>query len=93
VKATAEWDVPNAPARTAAELVEGLDGTWQLMAACLTRWSPADMQQTFPDEWDGQIVQLSRAFVVWHVLEHDLHHGGELSFTLGMHGIPAGFPG
>jgi hypothetical protein len=25
------------------------------------------------------------------VLEHDLHHGGELSFTLGMHGLPAGF--
>jgi uncharacterized damage-inducible protein DinB len=31
--------------------------------------------------------------VVWHVLEHDLHHGGELSLTLGLHGIPADFPG
>jgi hypothetical protein len=26
-------------------------------------------------------------------MEHDLHHGGELSFTLGMHGLPAYFPG
>jgi len=25
------------------------------------------------------------------VLEHDLHHGGEISLTLGMHGIPAEF--
>jgi uncharacterized damage-inducible protein DinB len=27
--------------------------------------------------------------VLWHVLEHDLHHGGELSLALGMHGLPA----
>jgi hypothetical protein len=26
-------------------------------------------------------------------MEHDLHHGGELSLTLGMHGVPADFPG
>jgi uncharacterized damage-inducible protein DinB len=78
---------------TAAELVQALDQTWQLMADCLARWSPADMQQTFPDDWDGKIVHLSRAWVVYHVLEHDLHHGGEVSLTLGMHGIPAGFPG
>ncbi|MEO7001770.1 MAG: DinB family protein [Ktedonobacterales bacterium] len=85
------WDEPGAPARTGTELAQALDSTWQLMAGCLSRWSPADIQQTFPDDWDGKIVQLSRAWVVWHVLEHDLHHGGEVSLTLGMHGIPAHF--
>ena len=30
------------------------------------------MRQTFPDDWDGQRVDLSRAWVVWHVMEHDL---------------------
>jgi uncharacterized damage-inducible protein DinB len=93
VQAAEQWDVPGAPARTAAELVQALDWTWQLMADSLARWTPADMQKTFPDEWDGKKVELSRAWVLWHVLEHDLHHGGELSFTLGMHGIPADFPG
>src|SRR5438067_3690491 len=44
------WDEPGGPARSAAELVRGLDLTWQLMADCLTRWRPADMQQTFPDD-------------------------------------------
>lgn len=78
-------------APTAAELVHGLDRTWHLMADCLARWSSDDMRQTFPDDWDGEPVQLSRAWVVWHVLEHDLHHGGEVSLTLGMHGIPAEF--
>ena len=82
-----------APVPTATELAQGLDLTWQLIADCLARWSPADMQQTFPDEEDGKQVYLSRAWVVGHVMEHDMHHGGELSFTLGMHGLPADFPG
>jgi uncharacterized damage-inducible protein DinB len=82
---------PGSPVPTAAELAQGIDHSWQFMADCLARWSPADMQQTFPDDWEGQRVELSRAWVVWHVLEHDLHHGGELSLTLGMHGIPAHF--
>lgn len=93
VEATATWDEPGAPARTATELVQGLEATWDLMAGCLARWSSDDMRQTFPDDWDGKTVYLSRAWVVWHVMEHDLHHGGEVSLTLGMHGIPADFPG
>ena len=83
------WE--DAPAHSAAELAQGLDTTWQLMADCLARWSDADMQQTFPDDWEGEIVHLSRAWVVWHVLEHDLHHGGEISLTLGIHGLKSGF--
>ena len=75
------------PVPSAAELVQGLDRTWQFMANCLARWSSADMQQTFPDEEDGKPIDLSRAWVVWHVLEHDLHHGGEISFALGIHGF------
>lgn len=87
-----EWDVPDAAPRTAAELVQGLEDTWQFMSACIARWSDDDMRKTFQDDWgDGKIVDLSRAWVMWHVLEHDLHHGGELSLTLGMYGIPAEF--
>jgi uncharacterized damage-inducible protein DinB len=85
------WEEPGGPARSAAALVQGLDLTWHLMTACLIRWSPADMQQTVPDDWDGEHVQLSRAWIVWHVLEHDLHHGGEVALTLGLHGLQAGF--
>jgi uncharacterized damage-inducible protein DinB len=79
---------------TAAELVQGLDLTWQCMEDCLTRWSPDEMQQTFPGvRDDGTQVDVSRAWVIWHVLEHDMHHGGELSLTLGLHGLSADFPG
>jgi uncharacterized damage-inducible protein DinB len=85
------WDEPGGPAGSAAALVQGLHLTWQMMTECLTRWSPADMQQTVPDDWDGEQVQLSRAWIVWHVLEHDLHHGGEISLTLGMYGLQVEF--
>jgi hypothetical protein len=37
-----------------------------------------------------------RGWVVWHVLKHDLHHGGEIGFSLGLslglHGLPAPGP-
>ncbi|MEO7003429.1 MAG: DinB family protein [Ktedonobacterales bacterium] len=79
----AEWDIPNAPARNAAELEEGLETTWRLLKSCLTRWTPADLDATFTDPDDGQTF--TRRWVVWHVLEHDLHHGGELSLSLGIH--------
>ena len=79
------------PVPTAGELAQGLDRTWHFMADRLTRWSPTDLQQTLREEGDGPPVEVSRAWVVWHVLEHDLHHGGELSLTLGMHGLPADF--
>lgn len=85
------WDDFDGPAQSSADLVKGLELSWQMMAERLTRWSDAEMQQTFPDDWDGKIVHLSRAWIVWHLIEHDLHHGGEISLTLGMHGLQAGF--
>jgi len=76
---------------TAAELAQALDHTWRLMSSCLARWTSADMRQTLPDYEDGKLIEVSRAWVLYHVLEHDLHHGGEVSLTLGMHGVDAEF--
>jgi uncharacterized damage-inducible protein DinB len=81
----------NGTTPSGADLAAGLDRTWRFLAACLSRWSPSEMRGTFPDEWNGTPVDVSRAWVVWHILEHDLHHGGEISLNLGIHGIPAEF--
>ncbi len=83
------WDGPGEPVRQAAELVQGLDQSWALMAEALGRWSPADMAYVFEGERGGEPYALSRSWVIWHLIEHDLHHGGELSITLGMHGVTA----
>jgi hypothetical protein len=31
---------------------------------------------------------VSRQQIIWGVLEHDIHHGSEISTTLGVHGLP-----
>ena len=61
VKAIANGDESDAPARSADELVRALDATWNMMAERLARWSDDDMRKTFEDDWDGKIVHLSRA--------------------------------
>lgn len=81
------WGQRDSPARSPAELVRGLDETWAFIEARLQRWTPDDCARTFPDEWDGQTHECSRSWVIYHVMEHDLHHGGEVSLILGMHGL------
>lgn len=83
------WGQRDSPARSAAELVSGLDETWAFIESRLQRWTPADYAETFPDEVEGQIYQVSRSWVIYHVMEHDLHHGGEVSLILGMNGLPS----
>jgi uncharacterized damage-inducible protein DinB len=83
------WGQRDSPARSAVELVRGLDETWAFIEARLQRWTPDDHARTFPDEWDGQVYEVSRSWVIYHVLEHDLHHGGEVSVILGINGLCA----
>jgi uncharacterized damage-inducible protein DinB len=83
------WDEDGAPPRTAAELVSGLEQTWAMVAACLDRWTPADLDTPFTWERAGSPRTRTRQWIIWHVLEHDLHHGGEISLTLGNHGLTA----
>jgi uncharacterized damage-inducible protein DinB len=83
------WDEnEEAPLRPAAELVAGLERTWQLIQDALARWTPADLEQVFPP-YDEESPARSRQYIIWHVLEHDIHHGGELSSILGAHGLAA----
>jgi uncharacterized damage-inducible protein DinB len=77
------------PARGAAELVSGLEKTWQGMQDAFGRWDTADRQQTYPGEGTDEPEQITRAWVIWHLSEHDLHHGGEIALTLGTNGLPA----
>ncbi|MHB8599710.1 MAG: DinB family protein [Ktedonobacteraceae bacterium] len=86
----AEWDRKGAPTRDAAELVYGLETTWRVMQEALARWTPQDLQFSYPGEpGEGDPETFTRQWVIWHLIEHDLHHGGEVSLTLGIHGLEA----
>lgn len=105
------------PCHSAAELVAGLEKTWQMIEGTLARRTPADLEQVFPplDEADrvrhaklvepalqpyaqmwleaarlaGQVrPAVSLQSIIWGVLEHDIHHGSEISTILGVHGLP-----
>ncbi len=83
-----EWGQRDSPSRSAAELARGLDETWAFIESRLQRWTSEERAMTFPDEGnDGQTYDVSRSWVIYHVLEHDLHHGGEVSLILGMNGL------
>jgi uncharacterized damage-inducible protein DinB len=73
------WDDPDDLPRTAAEVVHGLEVTWQFITARLRRGSASDR---LPDE-EALVMQ-----ILWGLLDHDLPHAGELSLLLGAEGLP-----
>ncbi len=73
-----KWDDANNPPRTASEILDGLELTWQVITHCLMRGSPTDVIS----EQDQLIIQ-----TIWGLLDHDLPHAGELSLLLGAEGI------
>ena len=105
------------PLHPAAELVAGLEKTWQMIEQALARLTPADLfkdvpqldqaervrhaqqvepaLQPFAQMWldaaarSGEVrPAVSRQSIIWGVLEHDIHHGSEISTILGVHGLP-----
>ncbi|HUS15309.1 MAG TPA: DinB family protein [Chloroflexia bacterium] len=78
------WDDVDPPMQTGAELAAGLDTSWQVIAAALGRWTVADFDARFHT---GR-RERTRQWIIWHVMEHDLYHGGELFLTCGLHGLP-----
>ena len=88
------WDEEGEPLRSATELVTGLKTTWQMIQEALASWTVTDLEQVFYDprmrvDAQGKRRNVTRQWIIWHVIEHDLHHGGELSLSLGMHGLAA----
>ena len=69
------------------ECLEALtQGRWDL-DECLRRWTPEDLAVEFSRERRTGTQTFTRQWVIWHLIEHDIHHGGELSLILGSHGL------
>ena len=74
------WDEPDDPTRSVAEVVAGLQHTWRIWRACIepsTRDDPAPVSE---QEKEGLRI-------VWGMIDHDLCHAGELALMLGMLGL------
>ncbi len=55
----------------------------------LRRWTSDDLAVEFSRERRTGTETFTRAWVIWHLIEHDLHHGGEISQILGSNGVSA----
>lgn len=89
----AEWGRDVEEPTTAAGLVDGLKQTWEMVRDALAGWTVDDLDKEVETVLRGQTYAIKRQWVIWHVLEHDLHHGGELLLTLGIHHLPTPFVG
>jgi uncharacterized damage-inducible protein DinB len=79
---------------TAAELVAGLEATWEMIESALTHWTVADLGQVFNPpapltEAERELFGANtRQEIIFHVLRHDIHHGGELAVGMGGYHLP-----
>lgn len=71
------WEEPGDPPPTAAELVQGLDLTWRWYTTLIDRWSSYPPGTALPEN------EVEGLETIWGMLDHEFHHGGELSFCLG----------
>ena len=81
------------PPKDPAELLAGLKASWSMIADALALWTVVDLEQVFQPpsalrEEERELFSPStRQWLIWHVLEHEIHHGGELSLALGGYGL------
>ncbi|HEY3084922.1 MAG TPA: DinB family protein [Candidatus Dormibacteraeota bacterium] len=71
-------------------ICNALDKSWHDLRATLERWTEEDLTATFQrpkPNAQGERPWRDRRWIIWHVAEHDVHHGGEISLILGMHGL------
>ncbi len=81
------WEDDLTHPREPSELIFALESSWKMVEECLGRWTPEMLQDEFRRERDGKIQLHSRQSVIVRLLTHDGYHAGEISQTLGMHGL------
>lgn len=70
-----------------AVVSEWLNETWEMVQATLARWTVHDLSDTYVQPYQGKNYAVSRQWVIWRIMAHDIHHGGQLSELLAMQGI------
>jgi len=71
----------------ADQLVAWLNRTWKMVEATLAQWTVDDLPEGFRQEYQGKAYLVSRQWVIWRMMAHDIYHGGQLSELLAMQGL------
>lgn len=81
------WEKDDGASEDVTELVRRLEVSWQLVEEKLNSWNVVSLAHVYPLPYFGKTYAVSRQWVLWRVLAHDLHHGGEVALMLGEQGI------
>ena len=87
-------DLGEPPVIQPVELIAGLQSTWEMVANALAQWTSSDLGRVIaPPKTLSQEEQVAYGntpvdWIIWHVFEHEIHHGGEISLVLGQQGLP-----
>lgn len=87
----ASWlglDDEDESARPLPKLLAGLAATGSLIEMVLSRTTSANLGETYRRVDPGRVRTYTRQMLIWRIMEHDIHHAGELSLALGQHGLP-----
>ena len=82
------WEDDEGTPRSAGELVEALDSTFRIVEGCLDRWTIDDLATTVQRTLGETVQTHTRGSILQRLLTHEAYHCGELSQTLGIHGLP-----
>jgi hypothetical protein len=82
------WEDDLDTPRDAGELVMALETTWRIVESCLDRWTPAMLADSFVRKFGSGRQVHTRREILQRMFSHDAYHCGELSQTLGIHGLP-----
>ena len=82
------WEDDLSRPRGSEELVEALDSTFRIIERCLDRWTPDMLGDEIRREYAGNTQVHTRSSILQRLITHEAYHCGELSQTLGIHGLP-----
>ena len=82
------WEDDLGHPRRADELVGALESTWRIVEHTLATWTPdtlgREAKRVGPS---GEVRMHTRQSVLMRMITHDAYHSGEISLTLGSHGL------
>jgi uncharacterized damage-inducible protein DinB len=74
--------------RSGDELAAALDSTFRIIEGCLDRWTTAMLDDEIERHYAETVQVHTRSSILQRLLTHEAWHCGELSQTLGIHGLP-----
>jgi uncharacterized damage-inducible protein DinB len=88
----AGWEDDLGHPRRSDELVHALESSWRIVERCLETWTPETLRQEARRTRGDEVRIHTRQSVIMRLITHDAYHSGEISLTLGSHGLGAPNP-